>query len=79
MADKPRFRFRDILPKGLYWRTLLIIVVPAAFLQLVVTMVFLDDHWRATSKRMSQGVAGDVAQVVLFGHRQCSSGRVWRR
>ena len=58
-------RFRDILPKGLYWRTLLIIVAPAALLQLIITLVFLDDHWQATSKRMSQGVAADVALVIL--------------
>ncbi|MGD9966789.1 MAG: ATP-binding protein [Hyphomonadaceae bacterium] len=57
-------RFRDILPKGLYWRTLLIIVAPAALLQLIITLVFLDDHWQATSKRMSQGVAADVALII---------------
>ena len=28
MPQRRRFRFRDILPKGLYWRTLLIIVAP---------------------------------------------------
>ncbi|MEZ5995184.1 MAG: hypothetical protein R3C25_05470 [Hyphomonadaceae bacterium] len=46
-----RFRFRDFLPKGLYWRTLLIIVAPAAMLlQLIITLVFLDDQWQATSR-----------------------------
>jgi two-component system osmolarity sensor histidine kinase EnvZ len=63
-APRPRTRFRDILPKGLYWRTLLIIVAPAALLQLIITLVFLDDHWQATSKRMSQGVAADVALII---------------
>lgn len=56
--------FRDALPKGLYWRTILIILVPAAFLQLLLTVVFLDDHWRATSKRMSQAVAADIALII---------------
>lgn len=60
----PPRRLRDLLPKGLYWRTILIILVPAAILQLLVTVVFLDDHWRFTSKRMSQGVAGDIAMVI---------------
>jgi len=64
-----RFRFRDILPKGLYWRTLLIIVAPAAVLQLILTLVFLDDHWQATSKRMSQGVAADVALIIQLYER----------
>jgi two-component system, OmpR family, osmolarity sensor histidine kinase EnvZ len=65
----PRFRFRDILPKGLYWRTILIILVPAAALQLIITLVFLDDHWQATSKRMSQGVASDVALIIQLYER----------
>jgi two-component system osmolarity sensor histidine kinase EnvZ len=65
----PAFRFRDILPKGLYWRTLLIIVAPAALLQLIITLVFLDDHWQATSKRMSQGVAADVALIIQLYER----------
>lgn len=68
-APRPRMRFRDILPKGLYWRTLLIIVAPAALLQLIITLVFLDDHWQATSKRMSQGVAADVALIIQLYER----------
>lgn len=63
------FRLRNILPKGLYWRTLLIIVAPAALLQLIITLVFLDDHWQATSKRMSQGVAADVALIIQLYER----------
>ncbi len=57
------------MPKGLYWRTLLIIVAPAAVLQLIITLVFLDDHWQATSKRMSQGVAADVALIIQLYER----------
>lgn len=68
MTARP-FRIRNFLPKGLYWRTLLIIVAPAAFLQLVITLVFLDDHWQATSKRMSQGVAADVALIIQLYER----------
>lgn len=67
--SRPTFRLRDILPKGLYWRTLLIIVAPAALLQLIITLVFLDDHWQATSKRMSQGVAADVALIIQLYER----------
>src|SRR5689334_14556557 len=69
MRPTPAFRLRDIMPKGLYWRTLLIIVAPAALLQLIITLVFLDDHWQATSKRMSQGVAADVALIIQLYER----------
>ena len=57
-------RLRDYLPRGLYWRTALIIIVPAALLQLIITLVFLDDHWRFQSKRMSQAVAADVTLLL---------------
>ncbi|MDX2234556.1 MAG: ATP-binding protein [Hyphomonadaceae bacterium] len=64
-----RRRMRDILPKGLYWRTLLIIAAPAAILQLIISVVFLNDHWEATSKRMSQAVAADVALLIQLYER----------
>ncbi|MBX9747567.1 MAG: hypothetical protein K2X34_11735, partial [Hyphomonadaceae bacterium] len=57
-------RLRDIMPRGLYWRTALIIIVPAAIFQLIITLVFLDDHWRFTSKRLSQAVAADVSLLL---------------
>lgn len=60
----PTFRLRDITPSGLYWRAALIVIVPAAILQLIITLVFLDDHWRFTSKRMSQAVAADVTLLL---------------
>lgn len=70
-----RRRLRDILPKGLYWRTLLIIAAPAAILQLIITLVFLNDHWEATSKRMSQAVAADVALVIQLYERDPTPAR----
>ena len=70
-AQRQRFNFRlrNVMPKGLYWRTILIILVPAAILQLIITLVFLDDHWKATSKRMSQGVASDAALIIQLYER----------
>ncbi len=72
----PGRRFRDLLPKGLYWRTLLIILLPAALIQLIITIVFLDDHWRLTSKRMSQGVAADVALLIQLYERDPTSANL---
>lgn len=63
---------RDITPKGLYWRTLLIIGLPIVLMQIVVTAVFLDDHWRAISKRMSQLVASDIGLLVELYERDPS-------
>ena len=57
-------RLRDITPRGLYWRTILIILVPAALAQLIISIIFLDNHWEQTSKRMSQAVAADIALLI---------------
>ncbi len=64
-----RVRLRDIAPKGLYWRSLLIIVLPVALMQIILTWVFLDDHWRATSKRMSLSIAADVRLLIELYER----------
>ena len=74
-AWPPRLRIRNFMPKGLYWRTLLIVLVPAAMLQLIVTLVFLNDHWQATSKRMSQGVASDAALIIQLYERDPTPAR----
>jgi two-component system, OmpR family, osmolarity sensor histidine kinase EnvZ len=75
MPRRLHFRLRNYLPKGLYWRTLLIIVAPAALLQLIITLVFLDDHWQATSKRMSQSVAADAALLIQLYEREPTPAR----
>ncbi|MDX2277811.1 MAG: ATP-binding protein [Hyphomonadaceae bacterium] len=62
-------RLRDFTPRGLYWRTIFIVILPAAILQFFITIIFLDDHWRFTSKRMSQGVAADVALLIQLYER----------
>lgn len=64
-----RTRLRDIAPKGLYWRSLLIIVLPVAMMQVILTFIFLDDHWRATSKRMSLSIAADVRMLIELYER----------
>ncbi|MES1256969.1 MAG: two-component sensor histidine kinase, partial [Acidobacteriota bacterium] len=66
---RTRVRLRDIAPKGLYWRSLLIIVLPVALMQMILTWVFLDDHWRATSKRMSLSISADVRLLIELYER----------
>ncbi|WP_204307712.1 hypothetical protein, partial [Klebsiella pneumoniae] len=37
--------FKELMPKGLYARALLIIIVPMVILQSVVAFVFMERHW----------------------------------
>jgi two-component system, OmpR family, osmolarity sensor histidine kinase EnvZ len=55
---------KQFIPKGLFARSLLIIVLPVAIMQMVVTYVFFDLHWEQVSRRLSEGAAGDVAMVT---------------
>ena len=52
------------LPTSLFGRSLLIIVLPIALMQIAVTWVFFDAHWRTVTSRLSEGLAGDVAWAV---------------
>ena len=56
--------FKQILPRSLFGRSLLIIVVPTVILQLVLAIVFLDNHWTKTTTRLSESVVGDIEYVL---------------
>ncbi len=52
------------MPKTLFGRSLLIIVLPVAIMQIAVTYVFFDAHWQTVTSRLSEGLAGDIAWAV---------------
>jgi two-component system osmolarity sensor histidine kinase EnvZ len=55
---------KRILPKSLFGRTLLIIVIPTFLALTVATFVFFDRHWYTTTLRLTTAVAGDVAAAI---------------
>lgn len=52
------------LPKGLYYRSLFIIVAPMIILQSVVAFVFMERHWELVTTRLSAAVTSDIAAVI---------------
>jgi two-component system osmolarity sensor histidine kinase EnvZ len=71
MARSPRVIGRWIkrqMPKTLFGRSLLIIVLPVAIMQIAVTYVFFDAHWQTVTSRLSEGLAGDIAWAVESYH-----------
>jgi len=60
---------KRFLPKGLFQRSLLIIVLPVALMQAAVTWAFFEQHWQTTTARLSESVAGDIAMVVNLYER----------
>lgn len=64
---RPRLRpwsIKRILPRGLFGRSLLIIVAPLVLLQVIATWAFFDQHLSTVSRRLAQGVAGDIAIAI---------------
>jgi two-component system osmolarity sensor histidine kinase EnvZ len=55
---------KRVLPRTMFGRSLLIVVMPLILLQAIATWVFYDRHWAAVSWRLSAGVAGDVGLLV---------------
>ena len=57
-------RFNEIMPKGLYARALLIMIVPMVILQSVVAFVFMERHWNTVTRRLSAAVVQDIAALI---------------
>jgi two-component system osmolarity sensor histidine kinase EnvZ len=56
--------FNARLPKGLYKRTLLILIAPVVLLQSVLAFVFMERHWNLVTQRLSAAVARDIGALV---------------
>jgi two-component system, OmpR family, osmolarity sensor histidine kinase EnvZ len=54
----------EVLPKGLYKRSLLIVIVPMVLLQTAVTFAFMQHHWELVTRRLSEAVARDVGALT---------------
>ena len=46
--------FKELMPKGLYARALLIIIVPMVVLQSVVAFVFMERHWNTVTRQIGR-------------------------
>lgn len=55
---------KQILPKSLLGRSLMIIVMPLVILQVISGIIFYESHWQKVSLTLSRAVAGDIAAVV---------------
>ncbi|WP_119420362.1 ATP-binding protein [Desertibaculum subflavum] len=53
-----------IRPKSLFGRSILLLVVPMVLLQLVAAFAFYQRHWDTISRRLSGGIAGEIAAVL---------------
>ena len=55
---------KNILPKKLFYRALLIVAVPVIFLQLIITIVFFDSLWIKTNKGMTRALVNEINTFI---------------
>ena len=51
---------KNLLPKRLFYRALLIVATPIIILQLIITIVFFDSLWIKTNKGMTRALVGEM-------------------
>jgi two-component system osmolarity sensor histidine kinase EnvZ len=63
-----RHPFRGILkrhlPRGLFARSLIIILAPMVIFQLVVTYLFFERHFEFTTERLTRSVSANIAMMI---------------
>jgi two-component system, OmpR family, osmolarity sensor histidine kinase EnvZ len=60
-ADSHRRWWKRILPRSLFGRSLIIIILPLVLAQLIATWIFYDRHWATVERRLASSVAADIA------------------
>ncbi|MCF3948068.1 HAMP domain-containing protein [Acidiphilium sp. AL] len=61
---EPDRALRKILPRSLFGRTLLIVVLPLVLLEAVALQIFYGSHLDTLSRRLAGSVAGEIAFVL---------------
>jgi len=51
---------KKILPKQLFYRSLLIVATPIILLQIIITIVFFDSLWIKANKGMTRSLVGEI-------------------
>ena len=58
--------FKIILPKGLFYRSLIIVAAPIIILQIIVTVVFFDSVWIKANKGMTRALVAELKLLNEF-------------
>ncbi|MGH6974497.1 MAG: ATP-binding protein [Stellaceae bacterium] len=62
--DSHRRWFKRMLPRSLWGRSLLILILPLVLAQSIATWIFYDRHWETVARRLSTSVAADIALTL---------------
>jgi len=63
------FRLNNYLPKSLFGRALLIIILPIMTMQMVVAYIFFNAHWQTVTANLAQSMAADISVAIELYHQ----------
>lgn len=66
---------KTLLPKGLFSRAMLIIILPIAIMQMAVAYFFFNAHWATVTASLSDSVAADVSVAVELYKQEPGANR----
>jgi len=55
---------KNLLPKRLFYRALLIVAVPVIVIQLIITIVFFDSLWIKTNQGMTRALVNEIKTFI---------------
>ena len=55
---------RHLMPRGLFWRSFLIMMIPLILVQATVVYIFFERHWDTVSRQLAMDVTGDVITIM---------------
>ena len=55
---------RRVTPRGLFWRSFLIMLIPLVLVQATVAYIFFERHWDTVSRQLAMDVTGDVVTIM---------------
>lgn len=62
--------FKRYIPKSLFGRSILIIILPIAVMQMAVAYFFFNAHWARVTANLSESVAADIAVATTLFNQQ---------
>ena len=55
---------KNLLPKRLFYRALLIVAIPVIVIQLIITIVFFDSLWIKTNQGMTRALVNEIKTFI---------------
>lgn len=58
--------YKRFLPRSLFGRAVMILIVPIAILQVIVALVFIERHWNGVTRQMAKEFASEINFVAAL-------------